>query len=167
MVLAVYQVEVTTQTGHYYRVERRYSAFHSLNKQCKKLGLGPTADFPPKRIRNTSAKVLESRRKGLEHWVQSLARRGPVPQLLLSFLELPPGACGGQAEAEVAASSQQQYTTPVLGYPEDPYLAESEESSDNSDMITEGKMEIARPMTDVFMTVKYDPLAATLVAFYG
>ena len=138
VVLAVYQVEVTTQTGHYYRVERRYSAFHSLNKQCKKLGLGPTADFPPKRIRNTSAKVLESRRKGLEHWVQSLARRGPVPQLLLSFLELPPGACGGQAEAEVAASIQQQYTTPVLGYPEDPYLAESEESSDNSDMITEG-----------------------------
>ena len=66
MVLAVYQVEVTTQTGHYYRVERRYSAFHSLNKQCKKLGLGPTADFPPKRIRNTSAKVLESRRKELE-----------------------------------------------------------------------------------------------------
>ena len=80
-------MEVTTQTGHYYRVERRYSAFHSLNKQAKKLGLGPTADFPPKRIRNTSAKVLESRRKGLEHWVQSLARRGPVPQLLLSFLE--------------------------------------------------------------------------------
>ena len=43
-----------------------------------------------------------------------------------------------ECEAEVAASSQQQYTTPVLGYPEDPYLAESEESSDNSDMIIEG-----------------------------
>ena len=56
-------MEVTTQTGHYYRVERRYSAFHNLNKQCKKLGL-ITPEFPPKRIRNTSAKVLESRRKG-------------------------------------------------------------------------------------------------------
>ena len=66
----VYQVEVTTQTGHYYRAERRYSAFHSLNKQAKKLGLGPLSEFPPKRIRNTSAKVLESRRKGLEHFIQ-------------------------------------------------------------------------------------------------
>ena len=63
-------MEVTTQTGHYYRVERRYSAFHSLNKQAKKLGLGPLSEFPPKRIRNTSAKVLESRRKGLEHFIQ-------------------------------------------------------------------------------------------------
>ena len=62
----VYQVE----TGHYYRVERRYSAFHSLNKQAKKLGLGPLSEFPPKRIRSTSAKVLKSRRKGLEHFIQ-------------------------------------------------------------------------------------------------
>ena len=77
LILAVYQVEVTTQTGHYYRVERRYSAFHSLNKQAKKLGLGPLSEFPPKRIRNTSAKVLESRRKGLEHFIQSLAKLQP------------------------------------------------------------------------------------------
>ena len=28
----VYQVEVTTETGSYHRVERRYSAFHNLNK---------------------------------------------------------------------------------------------------------------------------------------
>ena len=89
--VAVYQVEVTTQTGHYYRVERRYSAFHSLNKQCKKLGLGPLGEFPPKRIRNTSAKVLESRRKGLEYWIQSLARLHPLPQQLITFLELPSG----------------------------------------------------------------------------
>ena len=56
----VFQVEVTTQTGNYYRVERRYSAFHSLNKQCKKSGFQHLAEFPPKRIRNTSAKVKKT-----------------------------------------------------------------------------------------------------------
>ena len=128
---------MTTQTGHYYRVERRYSAFHSLNKQAKKLGL-VTPEFPPKRIRNTSAKVLESRRKGLEHFIQSLARVHPLPQLLLTFLELPPGlANSGATILGQESSAVHTYTTPVLGYDQDPYLAESEDSND-SDMITQG-----------------------------
>ena len=134
---SVYQVEVTTQTGNYYRVERRYSAFHSLNKQCKKLGLHPLAEFPPKRIRNTSAKVLESRRKGLEHFIQSLVKLNPVPQLLLTFLELQPGHVAAEHVSRV-----QSYTTPVMGYPEDPYLAESDDSNDSADMITQGNLSI-------------------------
>ena len=140
-------MEVTTQTGHYYRVERRYSAFHSLNKQAKKLGLGPLSEFPPKRIRNTSAKVLESRRKGLEHFIQSLAKLQPVPQLLLSFLELPASLYSvTSAVTEVGVKEtgdrEQTYTTPVIGYPEDPYLAESDESNDMYSMITEGNIGI-------------------------
>ena len=90
---AVYQVEVATQSGRYYRVERRYSAFHSLNKECKRQYHGQAhriAEFPPKRIRNTSAKVLESRRTGLEHYIQSLVRLSPTPPQLIAFLELPP-----------------------------------------------------------------------------
>ena len=147
LLVSVYQVEVTTQTGHYYRVERRYSAFHSLNKQAKKLGLGPLSEFPPKRIRNTSAKVLESRRKGLEHFIQSLAKLQPVPQLLLSFLELPASLYSvTSAVTEVGVretgDGEQTYTTPVIGYPEDPYLAESDESNDMSSMITEGNVGI-------------------------
>ena len=138
-------MEVTTQTGHYYRVERRYSAFHSLNKQAKKLGLGPLSEFPPKRIRNTSAKVLESRRKGLEHFIQSLAKLQPVPQLLLSFLELPASLYSvTSVVTEVGVTESRDgvrsYTTPVIGYPEDPYLAESDESNDMSSMITEGNI---------------------------
>ena len=139
--VSVYQVEVTTQTGHYYRLERRYSAFHSLNKQAKKLGLGPLSEFPPKRIRHTSAKVLESRRKGLEHFIQSLAK------LLLSFLELPASLYSvTSAVTEVGVretgDGEQSYTTPVIGYPEDPYLAETDESNNMSSMITEGNIGI-------------------------
>ena len=37
---------------------------------------------------------------------------------------------------------EQSYTTPVIGYPEDPYLAESDESNDMSSMITEGNIGI-------------------------
>ena len=138
-IVSVYQVEVTTPTGHYFRVERRYSAFHSLNKQCKKLGLQSLSEFPPKRIRNTSAKVLESRRKGLEHFIQSLSRLSPIPQLLVTFLELPPGIV---SQDHVSTRVQQHaYTTPVLGFMEDPYLVDSEDSNDMSDinMISEGE----------------------------
>ena len=84
---------MATQSGRYYRVERRYSAFHSLNKECKRQYHGQShriAEFPPKRIRNTSAKVLESRRTGLEHYIQSLVRLSPTPPQLIAFLELPP-----------------------------------------------------------------------------
>ena len=128
----VYQVEVTNkQTGNYYRVERRYSAFHSLNKQCKKSGYQHLAEFPPKRIRNTSAKVLESRRKGLEHFIQSLARVTPTPALLLTFLELP--------ESAVNSEAVNNYNTQVMGYSRDHYLGDSDESTDMSDMITQGR----------------------------
>ena len=71
---------------------------------------------------------------------QSLARVHPLPQLLLTFLELPPGlantvALGGGQESN---SGVQSYTTPVLGYDQDPYLAESEDSNDSDNMITQG-----------------------------
>ena len=129
----VYQVEVTTQTGNYYRVERRYSAFHSLNKQCRKSGIQYLSEFPPKRIRNTSAKVLESRRKGLELFIQSLARTNPIPGLLLSFLEL--------QDNVVTNGSVTNYSTIVMGHKKDPYFAEMDDSSDISAMITQGRME--------------------------
>lgn len=139
----VYQVEVTTQSGRYFRVERRYSAFHSLNKECKKQGVyqryysqsrgGHIAEFPPKRIRNTSAKVLESRRTGLEHYIQSLAKIVPTPPQLIAFLELP-----------VSTGDTESYSSQVFGFKEDPFILGPRDSP-LSDMITQ----------------------ATLVAFYG
>jgi len=140
----VYQVEVTTQSGRYFRVERRYSAFHSLNKECKKQGVyqryhsqsqgGNVAEFPPKRIRNTSAKVLESRRTGLEHYIQSLARIVPTPPQLTAFLELP-----------VSTGETESYSSQVFGFKEDPFIRGPGDSSPLSDMVTQ----------------------ATLLAFYG
>jgi len=133
----VYQVEVTTQSGRYFRVERRYSAFHSLNKECKKQGVYQRhhiAEFPPKRIRNTSAKVLESRRTGLEHFIQSLAKIVPTPPQLIHFLDLP-----------VSSSATESYSGQVLGFREDPFLGADIKNSDLPDMITQ----------------------ATLMAFYG
>ena len=37
-------------------------------EECRKYY--STATFPPKRIRNTTARVLESRRAGLEQYIQ-------------------------------------------------------------------------------------------------
>ena len=53
------------------------------------------------------------------------------------------------------------YTTPVIGYPEDPYLAESDESNDMWSMITEGNIAMNR---QPLIAITY--VSATLVAFY-
>ena len=79
----------------------------------------------------------------MEHFTQSLAKLQPCPQLLLSFLELPASLYSvTSAVTEVGVretgDGEQSYTTPVIGYPEDPYLAESDESNDMWSMITEG-----------------------------
>ena len=148
----MYQVEVATQSGRYYRVERRYSAFHSLNKECKRQYHGGQAhriaEFPPKRIRNTSAKVLESRRTGLEHYIQSLVRLSPTPPQLIAFLELPPRyetlILGKQlylrffpASLEVGESCHGV----VIGFKRDPALGVGDNlSRQPRDMITQGGM---------------------------
>ncbi len=50
-----------------------------------------TPEFPPKRLRNTSHKLLEERREGLEAYLQHLTRTDPLPTTLLEFLQLSPG----------------------------------------------------------------------------
>lgn len=112
----VYQVEVTTQSGRYYRVERRYSAFHALHKECRKYY--PTREFPPKKIRNTSAKVLESRRAALEHYIQGLAKVRPIPAKLTNFLELPASII----EEDIASGGGASHAA-VTGFTVDPYIA--------------------------------------------
>ena len=141
-------------------MERRYSAFHSLNKECKKQGVyqryysqsrgGHIAEFPPKRIRNTSAKVLESRRTGLEHYIQSLAKIVPTPPQLIAFLELP-----------VSTGDTESYSSQVFGFKEDPFIRGPRDSP-LSDMITQGN--------NLYLycsKLKFYIFSATLVAFYG
>ena len=52
----VFVVEVTTLSGRYFMVEKRFSAFHALNMKCKEIYL-LEAEFPPKKLSNTSSKV--------------------------------------------------------------------------------------------------------------
>ncbi|KAK7077143.1 Sorting nexin-24 [Halocaridina rubra] len=113
----VYTVEVC-YLGKVHRIEKRYSAFHSLYKELRKLY--PTAEFPPKRLRNTTSKLLETRRAGLELWLHSILLQ-PAPPALLTFLQVvnyqPPSQ-----ECEGSGSEESPSHQPLLIFPRDPYL---------------------------------------------
>ena len=47
-----------------------FSYFFDAAQECRKYY--GAQNFPPKRIRNTTARVLESRRAGLEHYIQEI-----------------------------------------------------------------------------------------------
>ena len=99
----VYRVEVTTLDGRYFSLVRRYSSFHQLYLQCRDHYYVTTA-FPPKTLSNSSGKVregdgeilttdivsqvLDSRRQGLELYLQALTTIQPIPEELLEFLDL-------------------------------------------------------------------------------
>ena len=83
----VYIIEVST-SGQFRRVERRYSQFLSLHHELKKT-FKATPEFPPKKLRNSTDKVLEQRRRGLESYLQHFARMEPPSQAVLDFLEVP------------------------------------------------------------------------------
>ena len=54
--------------------------FLQLKKDCH------TAPFPPKRVRNSSPKVLEQRRAALEIYMQKMLRLASTKQQVLNFL---------------------------------------------------------------------------------
>ena len=99
----VYRVEVTTRDGRYFSFEKRYSGFHDLFMKCRER-YSLNTNFPPKKLSNSTAKVpgglsspdsdwvllqvLDSRRAGLELYLQSLASVDPLPTELLEFLNL-------------------------------------------------------------------------------
>jgi sorting nexin-29 len=69
----VYQIYVRIKDEEW-NVYRRYSQFHSLHKTLrKKYQILNTFDFPPKKtIGNKDSKVVQERRKKLEHYLRSL-----------------------------------------------------------------------------------------------
>merc|ERR1711953_693703 len=83
----VYRVEVTTLDGRYFDSEKRYSGFHDLYIKCRER-YNLNTNFPPKKLSNSTAKVLDSRRAGLEIFLQSLASFDPIPAELMEFLDL-------------------------------------------------------------------------------
>lgn len=124
----VYTVEVC-YLGKVHRIEKRYSAFHSLYKELRKLY--PTAEFPPKRLRNTTSKILETRRSGLELWLHSVLLLQPSPPALLAFLQVvnyqPP-----HQECEGSGSEESPSHQPMLVFSRDPYLVTAHSSSSTS-----------------------------------
>ncbi|KAB7496643.1 Sorting nexin-24 [Armadillidium nasatum] len=116
----VYALEIS-YAGKLSKIEKRYSAFHRLYKEVEKSYI--TGYFPPKRIRNTSHKVLELRRTGLEAWLQLVLKIQPIPNSLISFLEVsnyqhPVDTGSAELEPKEELSHQS-----LLVFPKDPYLS--------------------------------------------
>ncbi|XP_054279162.1 sorting nexin-24-like [Macrosteles quadrilineatus] len=56
-----------------------------------------TPAFPPKRVRCSQPKVLEQRRQGLEHYLQTMMKFGPSRAKIMNFLGVPDD--GNRSEA--------------------------------------------------------------------
>ncbi|CAL4167723.1 unnamed protein product [Meganyctiphanes norvegica] len=117
----VYVLEIC-HAGRVHKVEKRYSAFHSLYKQIRKHYPNSESEFPPKRIRNTTGKVLEARRAGLETWLSSAILIEPTPPQLLAFLQIhnyqPPSSSEGSGSSSDDSPAHQ----PLLLFTRDPFI---------------------------------------------
>ena len=115
-------------------------------------------DFPPKKLRNTTPKVLETRRLALEHYLRSFVRQcqkqyQPLPQVLLEFLDLASHLPKISVERVGSSSvdtineivdfgSIQQNHRPIFGFTREPFLAETTQGSNTGlpDIITQATL---------------------------
>ncbi|GAB6030555.1 hypothetical protein CHUAL_007420 [Chamberlinius hualienensis] len=109
-----YQIEFY-HLGKLNRIKRRYRAFHLLHKQLKKEADLQT-EFPPKRVRNWNTRVLEERRKGLEHYLQEALKLNPIPKLVLSFLGITIFHDEGVLQGDSAEQSFKRSHHPVVSF---------------------------------------------------
>ncbi|XP_057300347.1 sorting nexin-24-like [Hydractinia symbiolongicarpus] len=84
----VYCIEVI-HNGKIVQVERRYSEFYDIYRKLQKI-IDRKISFPPKRVLNKDGKLLETRRKGLQFYLQAVLHlfQDDIPERLLNFLEL-------------------------------------------------------------------------------
>jgi len=84
----VYCIEVIFN-GNVKLLQKRYSEFYDMYKKLQKV-IFVKMSFPPKRVLNKDHKVLESRRKGLESYLQALLQevQENIPERLQKFLEI-------------------------------------------------------------------------------
>ncbi|XP_060115759.1 sorting nexin-22 isoform X2 [Heteronotia binoei] len=114
----VFKVDVFCN-GRKHTLEKRYSEFHTLHKRIKKRCKVP--DFPPKRVPNWMAKVMEQRRQGLEAYLQGvLLYNRELPRELLDFLKLWHFQQNSQSSPSFLLSHR-----PVISYRRDPYMLPS------------------------------------------
>jgi len=118
----VYQINVTTESGRYFSLAKRYSSFYNLYMKCRDKYFLNIA-FPPKKLSNTSSKILESRREDLEKYLQCLAKIYPLPIELIEFLEL-------ENFSGSENSPNESFETPV-------YKTITENSEEENDLITQ------------------------------
>lgn len=84
----MYSVEVYAN-GRSHFVERRYRDFHELHCELKRdVESSSLPDFPPKKLRNLSPKVIEERRLLLEKYLQCVASYSLIHPSLQTFLGL-------------------------------------------------------------------------------
>ncbi|XP_015274203.1 PREDICTED: sorting nexin-22 [Gekko japonicus] len=122
----VFKVDVFCN-GRKHTLEKRYSEFHALHKRIKKRCKVP--DFPPKRLPNWMAKVMEQRRQGLEAYLQGIVlSHRELPRELLDFLKLwhfqqdsEAGSLGDLAMQDLSPRFLLSHR-PVLSYRRDPYI---------------------------------------------
>lgn len=85
---------MTTAQMEGWAVSRRYADFSKLNKRLKRLGIIPPAPLPPKRAVSSSSKLgspdfLDDRRRGLEHYLNSVVIAAQVRTACLKYHRTP------------------------------------------------------------------------------
>ncbi|XP_055081727.1 sorting nexin-24 isoform X2 [Periophthalmus magnuspinnatus] len=111
----VFKIEVIIN-GRQHTIEKRYSEFHTLHKLLKKSIKPP--DIPSKHVRNWVPKVLEQRRQGLEHYLQTIIIKNEIlPKIFLDFLNIRHFPSVPKTESYGKLSHQ-----PVMLFVRDPYL---------------------------------------------
>jgi len=130
-------------------LDRRYSDFLQLHKELRRQFGSDIPLFPPKKVRNSSIKVLESRRTSLEHYLQTMLTFSPIPKEVLGFLNIHNSRRNQFPKAETSGSifGEDHYhsestiiNNPAAGFVEDPFI-ESDTSSNLSDTVTRGVLD--------------------------
>lgn len=141
----VYPVEVYNN-GRSHCVERRYRDFYELHSELKRtLTSSALPDFPPKKIRNLTSRVIEERRLRLQTYLQTLLSHPPLPPPLVSFLELDGDADSLPTETDAEISDVKQLShRPVIAFSSDSGLTSITEdpSSDSTlpDIVVKGAL---------------------------
>jgi len=80
----MYSIQVYCN-GRSHSVSRRYKDFHELHSDLKR-SLDSVPDFPPKKLRNLSPRVIQERTLLLERYLQALLSQSVIHPSLQTFL---------------------------------------------------------------------------------
>jgi len=147
-------IERQERMASFYHIERRYSAFLQLHNELRKRCRLPCA-FPPKKLRNNTVKVLETRKNQLEQYLQAIVKQcqktyKPLPQVLLDFLQVGvhvPKIAIERAESRLDDRIEAASHRSIVGFVcKEPFLFESAHALQVShtglpDIVTQGTLQ--------------------------